>query len=450
MSMPNPLSLFRKKRAGERGQVFVLFIFFSVLIFVSAVGAIDLGTFIRARQKLEVAVDASALAGGIELPDSGVSARTKVLEYMDLNDAGVAPADVVTTFRCLVGDRDGNGVPDPVDIPGTCDPGTGNPWTCADHLCISWCEFTGSNRCNVLVIEASRDVPLIFTSLLGLPPLEITASRTGACNGPCGAPPTTPLDVAIIIDRSSSMSSSDMANAKDAALTALEVFNPELQHVALVVLGAGIPADPCDDLAPSSGGNWLVVPLSFDYKNADGTLNAASDLVSTIQCLETSSQGTNLGSPISDSTFSRPDALQELLGSTRDAPMGIILLTDGAATEPTSNSCAYANARATVAKTADVEIYVIGYGISGETCGDSSGTYRNARVTILLADMATNSADDKGHCTNAANTAAENADGDHFLCEARGADLDKVLVTAASALAGGLRLIGFPEGVTIP
>ncbi len=432
-------------REAERGQVFVLFIVVSALIFASALGAIDLGTYVRARQRLETSVDSAALAGGLELPDSGSAATAKALEYIDINDPGVNHADVTTTFRCLVGDRDGNGQPDPGDIPGVCDPGTGNPWTCADGLCISWCTFTGSNRCNVIAVEAQKQVPLIFTTLLGLPPLEITASRTGACKGPCGSTTTAPLDVAIIIDRTGSMSSTDMTNAKNAALAALQIFDPAYQHVALAVLGAGDPGNPCVDLDPASGGNWLVVPLSSDYKNADGTLNTSSDLVSTIQCLQTSSQGTNLGSPFSDSFFNRPDVLGELLGSTRDVAKGIILLTDGAANQPNSTSCAYANDRATIVKAASIEVFTIGYGVVGDNCVDSNGAYQNVPATTLLANMATDSADDHGHCSNAANTDAENSDGDHFLCEARGTDLGSVLTTAASALAGGIRLIAFPQ-----
>jgi hypothetical protein len=297
----------------------------------------------------------------------------------------------------------------------------------------------------VIAVEAQQDVPLIFTTLLGMAPLQITASRTGACKGPCGGTTTAPLDVAIIIDRTSSMSSTDMNNAKDAALSALEVFDPEYQYVALVVLGAGDPGDPCDDLDPSSGGEWLAVPLSNDYKNVDESLNTSSDLVTMINCLTTSSQGTNLGSPLSDSYFSQPDALNELLNSGRDVAKGIILLTDGEATEPTSTSCAYANARATAVKNASIEIYTIGYGVSGARCSDSSGAYVNQLATVLLGNMATSSSDDHGHCDTTAEVNAENSDGDHFLCEARGSDLDSVLVSAASALAGGIRLIAFPE-----
>ncbi len=404
----------------------------------------------RARQRLETAVDAAALAGGLELPDSGSTATTKVLEYLDINDPGVNAGDVTTTFRCLVGDRNHDGQPDPIDIPAVCDPGTGNPWTCADGLCMSWCVFTGNNKCNVIAVEAQKDVPLIFTTLLGLPPVQITASRTGACNGPCGSSPTTPLDIVIILDRTSSMSASDLSDAKNGALAVLGLYDPEFQHVGLAVLGAGDPSNLCVEKTPQTGGNWLVVPLSSDYKNADGSLNMASNLVSTINCLQTSSQGTDLGSPLSDNFYNRPDALTELLNSGRNVKKGIILLTDGAANAPTTlpapvNPCAYANDRATIVKNASIEIFTIGYGVAGQNCSDQNGTYATALATVLLADMATDSADDHGHCSNAANIEAENIDGDHFLCQAKGSDLEKVFATAAAALAPEIKLIAFPQ-----
>jgi hypothetical protein len=438
-----------KIRQFERGQVFVLFIIFSGLIFISAVGAIDLGSFLQARQRLEVAVDAAALAGVLELPDDGTAARNKVFEYIDVNYSGVDHANVDITFRCLVGDRDDDGSPDSADIPAICDPGVGNPWTCSNRYCLSWCEFDGANKCNSLAVVASKEVPLIFTTLLGLDPVEVTAARTGACNGPCGAPPFSLMDIAIIIDRSGSMTSTDMADAKAAALASLNLLNPELQHVALAVLGAGDPSNHCVDEDPSSGGNWLIVPLSDDYKNIDGTINTSSDLVSTINCLDTSSQGTDLGSPINDTVYGRPDVMDQLLGSTREVPLGIIFLSDGAANEPTAlspdNFCLYANNNATFAKSQGVKIITIGYGVGGEYCNDYNGAYDYIRVTELLADMATDSLDDQGHCSNTANIAAENSDGDNFLCQAKGADLETVLTTATAYLVGGTRLIAFPE-----
>lgn len=431
----------------ERGQVVVMFVVFSTLIFAAALIAIDLGTYVWSRQQLEIAVDAAALAGGLELPESGVNARSRALEYIAFNDPDVLADDVSTTFRCLVGDRDNNNLPDPIDIPTVCDPGVGGSFDCSDGVCISTCAFIGDNRCNVLVVDATKEVPLVFTNLFGLPPVLISASRNGACKGFCGSAPTTPLDVIIIIDRSGSMSESELQDAKDGALAVLEIFDPEYQHVGLAVLGAGAPWDACEDLHPEDGGDWLVVPLSTDYKDAGGSLNMSSNLVATINCLENSSQGTDLGSPLSDFFFGQPDALEELLNSGREVTKGIIMLSDGAANEPDpmpgpDNPCMFANDRATLVKNEEIEIFTIGYGVQNQYCNDDDGDYDYERVTELLADMATDSADDQGHCLNEASIEAENTDGDHFLCQAKGDDLQIVFVTAASALAPGIRLIG--------
>ena len=430
----------------ESGQAIVFIVIVLYLIFIGAVGAIDYGTYIRARQRLEVTVDAAVLAGGLELPRSGTNATSKALEYININDPDVDFADVTTTFRCLVGDRDHNGSPDPEDIPAVCNPGTGASFSCSDGLCISNCAFTGSNTCNVMAVTANKDVPLIFTRTLGLPPVNITASRTGSCKGLCGEPPRMPLDVIIVLDRTGSMSSSELTAAKNGAKTVLQIFDPEEQHIGLAVLGAGRSGYPCQSRDPEDGGNWLVVPLSDDYKNPDGSLNTSSQLVSTINCLQTSSQGTNLGSPLSDNTFDRPDAWEELKNSGRDVTQGVILFTDGAANEPTNKSCKYAYNRANVLKeNKGVEIFTIGYGVETERCIDSNGTYANEYVTQLLADMATDSLDDHGHCRYQSNVDQENADGDHFLCMPKGGDLNLVFRIAAEALSTNIKLISFPD-----
>lgn len=454
------IALIDRNKQRERGQVLVLFVLFLVVILLGAVIAIDLGTYLWERQNLEIAVDAAALAGGLELPEDKNAAEDEALAFLASNQPGVTfvtcpgattPQQtpcVKTSFRCVVGDRDNNGAPDSSDIPATCDPGAGASWSCADQLCVAQCVFVGTNRCNVIDVAASKEVSLAFTSVLGLPPLLISASQNGACKGYCGTAPTTSLDLIIVIDRSFSMSDDELADAKAGALSVLEVFDPQYQRIGLAVLGAGNNSNKCVAQLPTSGGNWLIVPLSNNYKNANGSLNTGSVLVSTINCLQNdgATQSTNLGSPLSDTAFNRPDALTELLNSPNtDAAKGIIMLTDGEAREPGSNPCQYAYDRATVVKNAGIEMYTIGYGVQGLTCGfDSSGSYEDVLVTDLLADMATDSADDQGHCNSASARTAENNDGDHFLCQASGDDLEIVFVTAASALGGGVRLIGSP------
>jgi hypothetical protein len=117
---------------------------------------------------------------------------------------------------------------------------------------------------------------------------------------------------------------------------------------------------------------------------------------------------------------------------------------------PYGGPCAYAAQQAAAAKALDppIEIFTIGYGVGGMKCDSSSGErssspYSNRPVTQLLADMATDS-DDQGQCDTSSDIAAENADGDHFLCEAKTADLEPVFRQAAEMLAGGSRLVSIP------
>jgi hypothetical protein len=56
--------------------------------------------------------------------------------------------------------------------------------------------------------------------------------------------------------------------------------------------------------------------------------------------------------------------------------------------------------------------------------------------------MATDSQDDNGHCSNSSAIDAENADGDHFFCEAKdGSSLAAVFRAAASSFISGSKLV---------
>jgi hypothetical protein len=573
------------------------------------------------------AVDAAALAAAQELPDNGASAQAIAEQWAESNDSDITPSELDVSFRCIIGDRDHNNLPDMSDVPVVCNPGAGATWTCTGNICWAHCNFSGANKkCNTIVVGAAKDVPFYFAPVLaGLNgPDECFYDecstgdlRAAACRGACGESPAVPLDVALVIDRSNSMSATDLTNAKDGAKSVLQLFNPTQQHVALAVLGASNPGSPCGDSLP---GNWLTVPLSSNYKNADGTLNTGSTLVSRINCLLHSSQGTNLGDPMDA-------ARQHLLSSGRaNVKKAIIFLTDGAANQPvlppvaantgnrnctaqaavtsssgdnngfqsgagnactdasgqavdtdsgngTSTSCGstnkdrhtfrdynislpagatitgiqvrldawvdstsststrqmcaelswnggaswtsakntsnlstsqatytlggssdnwgrtwsasdtsngnfrlritnvannnsrdfsldwaavnvhyttphpligpcnYAYQEALHAQSANIEIFTIGFGVEDENCDESGSPYHNQPVTELLADMATDSLDDHGHCDNATENAAENADGDHFLCEARSGDLSPIFTQAAETLATGSKMV---------
>ncbi len=244
------------------------------------------------------------------------------------------------------------------------------------------------------------------------------------------------------------MSDADLTNVKNASLAMLKIFDPSQQHVGLAVLGQSQTAATCAGTANARGlaaavgapGTWVTVPyptngsLSTDYLSG-GALNNSSQLVSTISCLDHSSTRTNLGDPLL--------AMANTLRSQGRAgvPKGIILLTDGAANQPNTRSCKYANDNASTVKSYGIELFTIGFGGINQLCTDIDGTYRNATASKLLADMATQPTVDNG-CT-----AAENADGDHYYCQPYASDLTSVFKSAAnSLLSGAVKLVTLPGG----
>lgn len=619
----------------ESGQVLILFtLMLAVLVgFVSL--TIDIGMFLHERQNMQNMVDAAALAGAQNLPDDGAGALAAAQQFATNNDSGFSPAAVDITFRCIVGDRNSDGLPDSSDIPAVCDPGS-SPFNCNNGVCVAQCSFTGpSIKCNTIVVGGNKDVPFFFAPVLSvfggsdcLNDCPTGSIRAAACKGACGGPPTVPLDLIEVIDRTRSMSSTDLTNAKSGANTVLQLYDPDKQHVGLAVLPQSDLTNDCISVTGNDQpGNWVITGLSNDYQNADGSLNSASEIVSNINCLNLAfSFGlqTNLGSPMKA-------AKEELIATGRpEVKQGIIFMTDGEANimpvnttgylgcganaavtsgsgdnngyqttpgnacadgggeaqdinsgtttrtsctntgkdrhvfynynipdpgattvtgiqvrtdarvdrasgtrrlcvqlswnggaswtsakttgslrrteaaftlgnstdnwghtwtaadltngnfrvrvtdvgsstardfyldwvavsvftqgEAGSNAkgpCDYAVEQATAAKALNppVEIFTIGFGIQGSTCGyEQGGSPWAGRYTAeVLAAMATDSLDDLGHCTNSTNMAAENADGDHFLCEARTADLAPIFQQAAETLAGGARLVPLPD-----
>ena len=296
---------------SERGQALVLAALSMVVILGFAAMAIDVGYWFSQKREVQKAVDAAALAGAQELPDDYVMAESVAREYLTKN--GITAGDTIAiTFRCT----------STYEI--ACNPGT--------------------NKWDTIVVEVERPAEAWFARIFGIQEALVRDVRAAGCRGACGGSPFQPVDVVQILDRTGSMSDGDMVNAKDGARALLEYFNGDFQHVGLAVLGPSLSwANPCP--SGSSASLWLPVNLSDDYQTAPGTLNDGSRLVSTIDCLDQSAVGTNIGSPLEAAT-------NELVTNGRPGlKWGIVLLTDGAANAMPSEDTGYRNPTANAAVT---------------------------------------------------------------------------------------------------
>jgi Flp pilus assembly protein TadG len=397
----------RHSRAGKDEKGFVLVWFALVMVVLLGVAAftVDILHAYSAAQEAQNTADAASLGGVVMMPDfpsADTLARDVAADNIDPSSAVVTPA------------------------------ATAQP--------------------NQLKVTVKKTINTFFARVLGFPTMDITRSAVAEYDAP------TPLDLVLIIDRTSSMTPTDMVNVKDAANDLLEYLNPKVEHIALGVTPPSTTGFQC--AAPNGGaygravpsfgpGNVLVPPYSWmvspypaasftstltsDYKNSDGTLNTSSQIVKTIACLERatiSGVHTNLGSPVGA-------AVQYLQANARPgARQGIILMTDGEANQTNGQApqpCQWAVDNAQTAKNANIQLLTIGFGVEGARCTrDTAGSYVSALATKFLADMASpingTPADDNG-CTT-----AENQDGDNFFCQPGTGDLSYVFVQAAAQL----------------
>ncbi len=139
--------------------------------------------------------------------------------------------------------------------------------------------------------------------------------------------------------------------------------------------------------------------------------------------------------------------MTELIKNGRPGVKKVVLfMTDGEANQPDAynpNTCQYAYDMATAAKKVGIEIFTVGFGVSGIACSDPSGSYSGIGVTTLLADMATQPSDDD--CDSASSSSIENTDNDHFFCQPKSQDLKNSFIKITEALIPGAKLVGIPS-----
>jgi Flp pilus assembly protein TadG len=437
-------------RSGERGQAIVLFAVCLAVLCGAVAIVLDQGLLRKANQDLWNSLDAGALAGVHLLPGDGANAESVALEYVDENFPSGSPSDDVdVSFRCLIGSVAGS--PRLTDVPAVCDPGSGVSWTCNTSVCTAMCDPSAGDTCNTIVVASPTAVDYNFGPVLDVFGGQVATKQSAACKGPCGQAPDTPVDVMLVMDRTSSMNGVDTENARAAADSVRRAYDPTMIRLGLSMLGPSrtdrtCKTDPASSIGtanyPTDLPRWMPLgltgiggPVNENYTHSTSALGRA------IACFTNSSTRTDIADPMRA-------AIYELNRNGRaNATKAILLFSDGepnVSTTGTPNYCQEAVQAADAAKLAGIRVITVGFGIDGANnrlCIDTSGPWVGKWSTTMLATMATDSVE-------AGCPGTSNDDGDNFYCLPRSAgastDLSNVFRAAIGSVIGETRLVLLP------
>ena len=193
---------------------------------------IDLGVLRNANQNLWNALDAGALAGASELPADGVAAEALAMQYAENNFPGGLPAGVTMSFRCLVGARRQAA---PVRHPGRLRPGPDRRVELHARSARRPATRPRATCATRIVLRAPR------ASRTGsAAPSASTRARpgrhVGRLQGSCGTDRSRSVDLALIVDRTPSMSGATRQRPR-AADSVRKVYNPAAQWMAFGLIG---------------------------------------------------------------------------------------------------------------------------------------------------------------------------------------------------------------------
>jgi Flp pilus assembly protein TadG len=262
------LRLARRVGREEDGQVLVLFVsMFVVLVAVAGVG-VDLGHAYLAKRHLQATADAAATAAADALP-SVPSADAAAASYGPAGKNPISGATQTVTPACLAS--------------------------------LTYCfgsqpDTTPTNgEANGVVVTEHETVSNSFLNLVGIDNFSVSATATA-----CGLCSTKPLDIALVVDRTLSMSG-DISQLRSGIQAFLEGLDPNLDDVSLLVLPpipgggsvcsaapgkTGYPLQSGDSYPNDPKATYLAVHMSNDYLTSGGALNPNSSLVQKVNCLQ--------------------------------------------------------------------------------------------------------------------------------------------------------------------
>ena len=244
----------------EQGQILILFVLVLIVVMGFAAMVIDVGVLRNANQNLWNALDAGALAGAQELPADATNAggdRPRIRRQELPRRAAVGRHGRLPLHhrqRCRLASA--------VRRPGGCDPGGNAVWTCNTKICSSICIPAEGDTCNTVVLEDAATVQYGFGGAVGVNTGTTQTVTSAACKGACGAKPQAPVDLVLMVDRTSSMSGVDTVNARAAADAVRRTYNPAEQWMGFGLLGPSRGAGSCATIPDPSIGTANLPPTS--------------------------------------------------------------------------------------------------------------------------------------------------------------------------------------------
>jgi hypothetical protein len=312
------VSVLARRPRDESGAVAIMFALLAMVLMGAAALGVDFASQVNERQMLQDSMDAGAQAGAYQLPNNSAKSQTDATAFAKAADAHATP-DV--DYFCVVGSLKSGSlwVLDASQIPGVCNPASSkvaSTYTglrCGPSICSIPCRPSAGDQCNTIRLSDSYDVPFTFARALGISQGSTGATQSVACKGSCGTIPPNPLDVAVVADRTSSMSTTNRAAMIAGIKGMLKVMTPSQQYVAFGTIGRSNSSAPSScKSSPSSvetTGPWIPTPFTTGYLNAAGTdVSTSNQLVKDVSCLTASGTGTSLAAPFKS-------AARYLLGS---------------------------------------------------------------------------------------------------------------------------------------
>ncbi len=470
---PEKIAPALERVSAERGAAAVIFALLVPVLFGVLALALDVGKLVYEHQLLGNALDAAALAGATSLPDDPDSARTTAIAFAKANDSAADPA---VTFWCVVASSGAAHTVSSGQVPNVCNPGAVAAAQCDDKICAIPCVPGSGHTCNTLTVTDDKDVPFQFGPVIGINSGNTGALAANACKGSCGSQIPNPMDIAMVADRTGSMSTANRNLMVAGIKSTLQTMTRDQQYVALGTIHRS-KTSPGSCLTTPSGDNsgpWIPVPFSNDYTQTPAipggapALNTNSSLVKGLNCLSASSGGTYLAAPLKSAARYVLGLTSNNLGSlpTRSTPArkAVILETDGQPNEhniagsdnslltdndigTTNGAVACTNLKtvAAEAKARGLLIVTVAFGdATTARCAAGGEFVRNVLASAASPDANGSPSTSNNDCSTAALRATENSDGDSFFCAASGSELGPIFVSAVNAISSHSRLIRLP------